>query len=76
MFTLARLNQDLYRETVIWRHLRHDNVLPFLGVCVMESDWRLVAPYMPNGDLRKYLGNERNRIGEEGLLLLVRSIHI
>ena len=67
----STFDQDLYRETVIWRHLRHENILPFLGVCVMESEWRLVAPYMSNGDLRKYL-RDSNRIGDERLLLLVR----
>lgn len=44
-------------SATVWRLLKHDNVLPFYGVCLNEfAPLRaLVSPWMPIGDLRKYL---------------------
>ena len=36
-----------------WKWLRHDNVLPFLGVTSMP--FRMVSPWMENGNIMNFL---------------------
>lgn len=47
---------------MIWRQLRHPNLLPFYGV--LENEFNpllaLVAPWMPNGHLVGYLKRNPN----------------
>ncbi|EJD00108.1 kinase-like protein, partial [Fomitiporia mediterranea MF3/22] len=42
---------------IIWRQLRHRNVLPFIGVCdnLMTEVNLLVSPWMDNGDLSTFM---------------------
>lgn len=44
---------------MIWKWLRHVHVCPFYGVWVDDagSQYALVSPWMPNGDLVHYLKN-------------------
>ncbi|KAH8830011.1 kinase-like domain-containing protein [Flagelloscypha sp. PMI_526] len=44
-------------EAIIWRHLRHPNVLPFLGISQNAFAHRtcFVSPFMANGDLMQFL---------------------
>ncbi|KAL0570220.1 hypothetical protein V5O48_011742 [Marasmius crinis-equi] len=46
------------REAIIWRQLKHPNVLPFLGIYHLDNnreDVCLVSPYMTNGNLAQFL---------------------
>ncbi|KAL0565658.1 hypothetical protein V5O48_016363 [Marasmius crinis-equi] len=46
------------REAIIWRQLKHPNVLPFLGIYNSDHDREdvcLVSPYMANGNLAQFL---------------------
>ncbi|KAH7910564.1 kinase-like domain-containing protein [Hygrophoropsis aurantiaca] len=46
------------RETMIWSHLSHPNLLPFYGIFYADKEKSriaLVSPWMENGDLEKYL---------------------
>ena len=50
------------RETAIMKNFCHPNVLQLLGVCVDSGDddvFEVILPYMPNGDLRSFLRNNR-----------------
>ncbi|KAJ7844191.1 kinase-like domain-containing protein, partial [Mycena leptocephala] len=49
----------LNREALIWRQLCHSNVLPFFGIYYLENRTRLclVAPWMENGNIMKFLTN-------------------
>ncbi|KAJ8690510.1 hypothetical protein PTI98_011935 [Pleurotus ostreatus] len=55
-----KIVQYLHRETLVWRDLKHPNILPLLGIC---SDLNnpttrvpaLISPYCPHGNLREYL---------------------
>ncbi|KAH8829920.1 kinase-like domain-containing protein, partial [Flagelloscypha sp. PMI_526] len=44
-------------EAIIWRHLRHPNVLPFLGInqTLFPGRTCFISPYMVHGDLNKFL---------------------
>ncbi|KDQ07873.1 hypothetical protein BOTBODRAFT_94459, partial [Botryobasidium botryosum FD-172 SS1] len=39
----------LVREAKVWSHLNHPNILPFLGLCELDSMSFLVSPWMENG---------------------------
>ncbi|KDQ19166.1 hypothetical protein BOTBODRAFT_485672 [Botryobasidium botryosum FD-172 SS1] len=53
--TPEKLNRLLRRETEVWHHLEHPNILEFYGVYHHESLDYLVSPWIPNGDLLTYL---------------------
>ncbi|PSR75349.1 hypothetical protein PHLCEN_2v9212 [Hermanssonia centrifuga] len=44
------------REAAIWRHLKHSNVLPFLGIddSLFPGATCMVSPWMRNGSLQEY----------------------
>ncbi|KDQ19324.1 hypothetical protein BOTBODRAFT_102613, partial [Botryobasidium botryosum FD-172 SS1] len=39
----------LVREAEVWSHLNHPNVLPFLGLCTLDSVPYLISPWMEHG---------------------------
>ncbi|CAE6418215.1 unnamed protein product [Rhizoctonia solani] len=60
--TAQRTNQRFARQTENWAALRHDCILPFYGVGVMQSpilpeehNMYLVSPYLKNQDSKRYL---------------------
>ena len=53
-FSLAlMLSKPFYREPVVWKRLRHPNVVPFLGVTMTQL--QLVSEWMTNGTLTEYV---------------------
>uniref|UniRef100_A0A0W0FW06 Protein kinase domain-containing protein n=1 Tax=Moniliophthora roreri TaxID=221103 RepID=A0A0W0FW06_MONRR len=59
---LAARNQlvsQFCHEALIWRQLKHPNVLPFLGVntAIFAPGFCLISPWMDNGDIITYLKN-------------------
>ena len=46
----------------MWKRLRHQNIVPFIGVT--QDPLQFVSEWMPNGDLMAYLGKNpgANRI--------------
>jgi len=54
--------KDLVAETAIMKNFSHPNVLQLLGVCMDSSDddiFKVILPYMSNGDLRNFLRKNR-----------------
>ncbi|KAG8922321.1 hypothetical protein FRC02_011947, partial [Tulasnella sp. 418] len=51
-----RLNKHFYREVLLWRGLRHSNIVPLLGY-IMRPDEppHLVSPWYGNGNVIQYL---------------------
>ena len=51
------------KEAVMWKTLRHPNILPLLGATI--SPLQLVSTLMPAGDLSKYIPKNpnANRLG-------------
>ncbi|KAF9259364.1 kinase-like protein [Marasmius fiardii PR-910] len=49
--------RDFYKEALLWTHLNHPNLLPFLGVNDVLFPQRLclVSPWMANGQITKFL---------------------
>lgn len=56
----VKIVQYLHRETLVWRTLKHPNILSLLGICSgldnpMSPVPALISPYCPHGTLREYL---------------------
>ncbi|KAL0953745.1 hypothetical protein HGRIS_004935 [Hohenbuehelia grisea] len=67
-----KFRQKFCREALFWRHVRHPNVMPFIGIDseTFGSSLCLVSPWMQNGTVLRYLkGNGRD--GVDKLLLEV-----
>ena len=47
--------QRFCREAVTWKHLRHPNVLPLLGVTVSESRFAMVSKWMEHGNINEFV---------------------
>ena len=62
------------KEAIIWKSLKHPNVLPLLGATI--SPPQLVSTLMPAGDLSKYIPKnpDANRIGLVGADLVAPSM--
>ncbi|KAJ1300652.1 hypothetical protein OPQ81_002300 [Rhizoctonia solani] len=53
---VVRGKKSFRRELSAWRKLAHPNILPFLGVVVVDKMYLgMVSPYMPNGSAPKYI---------------------
>ncbi|KAK0483936.1 kinase-like domain-containing protein [Armillaria novae-zelandiae] len=48
--------RDFCQEALVWRQLRHPNVLPFLGVSedLFAPSYCLISPWMINGNIISY----------------------
>ncbi|KAF9257438.1 kinase-like protein, partial [Marasmius fiardii PR-910] len=50
---------DFMREGIVWQQLKHPNVLPFIGMCYLDSEAQkqlsLVSPWMDGGNLTRFL---------------------
>ena len=53
--TRVNLSQGFCREVVAWRHLRHPNILPLLGVTVAENRFVMVSEWMDNGNINEFI---------------------
>ncbi|SJL00670.1 uncharacterized protein ARMOST_03983 [Armillaria ostoyae] len=53
----AKVIRDFCWEALVWRQLRHPNVLPFLGVSedLFALSYCLISPWMVNGNIMSYL---------------------
>jgi len=49
--------QDFCSEVLVWRQLRHPNILPFIGANLelFEPRFCFISPWMNNGDIMSYL---------------------
>ncbi|ESK91868.1 TKL/TKL-ccinproteinkinase [Moniliophthora roreri MCA 2997] len=58
MSDVKRLLKDYVREAIVWRQLKHPNVLPCLGLYYLDDTQErlcLVSPWMENGNLMEFL---------------------
>ncbi|KAJ8081999.1 hypothetical protein PM082_007845 [Marasmius tenuissimus] len=58
---MKRLSNEYMREAILWRQMKHPNLLPFLGMYQFESHQQLclISPWMGNGNLVQYLRTTR-----------------
>jgi len=56
--------QRFCREGVAWKHLRHPNILPLIGVTVSNRRFAMVSAWMENGNINEFVGKDQhvNRI--------------
>ncbi|KAF8214638.1 kinase-like domain-containing protein, partial [Mycena galopus ATCC 62051] len=53
------LHRKFVREALIWHYLRHENIVPFLGIdstTFPSPSQAMVSPWMPLGSVLKYIG--------------------
>ena len=51
--------QRFCREGVAWKHLRHPNILPLLGVTLNEHRFAMVSEWMENGNINQFIEKDR-----------------
>ena len=58
----------------MWKHLRHQNIVPFIGVT--RDPLQFVSEWMPNGTLTQYLGKNPgvNRVDLVGFPLVTTTL--
>jgi len=56
--------QRFCREGVAWKHLRHPNILPLIGVTMGSQQFAMISAWMENGNINEFVGKDRhvNRI--------------
>jgi len=56
--------QRFCREGVAWKHLRHPNILPLIGVTVSNQRFAMVSAWMENGNINEFVRGDQhvNRI--------------
>ncbi|KAJ7805838.1 hypothetical protein B0H14DRAFT_2610991 [Mycena olivaceomarginata] len=54
-----KLKKEFFHEALIWRQLRHPNILPFLGISdeLFAPSLCMISPWMENGSLIRFLEN-------------------
>lgn len=60
VLTTDRVSQRFCREVVVWKTLRHPNVLPLLGVTMTEDRLIMVSEWMVKGNIRQFMKAENN----------------
>ena len=67
--------QKFCKEVMTWKALRHQNVLPLLGVTMSNSQFSMVSEWMVNGNINEFIKAHRdaNRFELVGTYLRRRS---
>ncbi|KAF8215606.1 kinase-like domain-containing protein, partial [Mycena galopus ATCC 62051] len=67
-----RIRLQFCREALVWQHLQHPFILPFIGIDseTFASSLCMVSPWMENGTVLKYL-NDHGRANVDKLLLQI-----
>ena len=61
--------QMFCKEVMTWKALRHQNVLPLLGVMMSGNQFAMVSEWMANGNINEFVKTHRgaNRFKLVGL---------
>ena len=46
--------QRLVKEVVGWAWLRHENIVPFIGIATQPTRFSIVSEWIPNGDIMSF----------------------
>ena len=52
--------QRFCKEVVTWKSLRHQNVLPLLGVMMIKDQLTMVSEWMVNGNINEFIKAHRD----------------
>ncbi|KAH8832216.1 kinase-like domain-containing protein [Flagelloscypha sp. PMI_526] len=71
-----RIIKDFCRETLLWRQLRHPNILPFLGFNeeLFTPSFCLISPLLVNGNVRSFLESNPHHDRLKVLLDIAKGI--
>lgn len=59
--TPEKLLKEFCKEAMVWRQFKHENLLPFYGVCQLFSPkFAMVSPWMQKGDLTTFLKHDED----------------
>ena len=58
----------------MWKHLRHPNVVPLLGVTL--SPYQLISNWMPGGDLLENVKKQKSNVDRLGLVGIIPTAFI
>ncbi|KAJ7463019.1 kinase-like domain-containing protein [Mycena latifolia] len=72
-----RLKKDFFHEALIWRQLRHANILPFLGISdeLFAPSLCMISPWMANGNLIRFLEGNPLHDRFQSILEVVEGIN-
>ena len=64
--------QRFCKEVLTWKSLRHQNILPLLGVAASNNQFAMVSEWMTNGNISEFVRSHReaNRFKLVGPLFL------
>jgi len=57
----SSVHKRLVKEVVGWARLRHENILPFIGVSTQPTQFSIVSEWMPHGDIMSFVEDHPNR---------------
>ena len=57
----------------MWKHLKHENILPALSVTLSEYRFAMVSEWMENGNINEFIRKDQHANGTE---LVCRSIDL
>ena len=72
-FPLLNGPQILYHEAVVWKHMRHPNIVPFHGTTLNPP--QLVSDWMEYGNLTEFL-RERTSANRLGLVRVPPTLRV
>ncbi|KAF9646896.1 kinase-like protein [Thelephora ganbajun] len=55
---IDEVKQSFCKEAVVWKHLSHPNIVPFIGVTL--EPLQLMSEWVPGGELREYMRKNPN----------------
>ena len=44
----------------MWKHLKHQNILPLLGVNMGKSRFSMISEWMENGNINEFIKKDRH----------------
>ena len=56
---LMLITQRFCKEAITWKALRHQNVLPLLGVTMSNNQFVMVSEWMANGNINEFVKTHR-----------------
>ena len=70
--------QLLVREVIVWKWLRHENILPFIGVTLVPPSISMVSERMKNGNIVDFTKvntnyNRLHLVSEGGIISLCHT---
>ncbi|KAK0485347.1 kinase-like domain-containing protein [Armillaria luteobubalina] len=71
-----KLLRDFCHEALVWKQLKHPNVLPFLGVNedLFAPSYCLISPWMVNGNIMSYLETHPDHDRLESLIQIAEGM--